>query len=290
MTTITKKRKLVADGVFYAELHDFLQREVGESGYSGVEVRVTPVRTEIIVRATKTQDVLGVKGRRIRELTSLIQKRFNFPEDNVILYCERVNNRALCALTQAESLAHKLEESLPVRRACYGVMRFVMDNGAKGVEVTVSGKLRGQRAKSMKFRDGYMIKSGNPTRYFCDVATRHIEMKQGVLGIRVKVMLSPEQVARQYGKKLADKIEIREPKSAEGHSYNKGHHNAHGQNVQNNQDNQGGNNQGNQDSRSDNRQDNRQDNRNDNRSNNNQGNQGNNQGNTNQGQQQGNTQ
>jgi len=98
---ISKKRKFVADGVFYAELNDFLQRELGEDGYSGVEVRVTPMRTEIIIRATRTQSVLGEKGRRIRELTSLVQKRFSFPEGNVELYAERVANRALSAIAQA---------------------------------------------------------------------------------------------------------------------------------------------------------------------------------------------
>jgi len=32
---------------------------LAEDGYSGVEVRVTPMRTEIIIRATRTQNVLG---------------------------------------------------------------------------------------------------------------------------------------------------------------------------------------------------------------------------------------
>lgn len=91
-TAISKKRKFVADGVFYAELNEFLHRELGADGYSGVEVRVTPLRTEIIVRATRTQNVLGEKGRRIRELTSLVQKRFNFPEGNVELFAERYVN------------------------------------------------------------------------------------------------------------------------------------------------------------------------------------------------------
>lgn len=44
-------------------------------------------------------------------------------------------------------------------RACYGVLRFVMESGAKGCEVIVSGKLRAARAKSMKFKDGYMVSS-----------------------------------------------------------------------------------------------------------------------------------
>ncbi len=120
---ISKKSKFVSDGVFYAELNEFLTRELGEDGYAGVEVRVTPLRTEIIIRATRTQNVLGEKGRRIRELTSLVQKRFNFPEGNVELYAERVQNRGLSAIAQAESLRFKLLGGLAVRRACYGVMR-----------------------------------------------------------------------------------------------------------------------------------------------------------------------
>lgn len=84
--TVTKPHCLlqfVADGVFKAELNNFLTRELAEDGYSGVEVRVTPTRTEIIILATRTQNVLGEKGRRIRELTSVVQKRFNFPEGTV---------------------------------------------------------------------------------------------------------------------------------------------------------------------------------------------------------------
>jgi ribosomal protein S3 len=51
--------QFVADGVFFAELNELLTRELAEDGYSGVEVRVTPMRTEIIIRATRTQNVLG---------------------------------------------------------------------------------------------------------------------------------------------------------------------------------------------------------------------------------------
>jgi len=210
---ISKKRKFVADGIFFAELNDFLTREVGEDGYSGVEVRVTPVRTEIIIRATRTQSVLGDKGRRIRELTSLVQKRFNFPENNVELFAERVPNRGMSAIAQAESLKFKLLGGLAVRRACYGVMRFVMENGAKGCEIIVSGKLRAQRAKSMKFVDGYMLKSGNASRDYVDYAVRHLKMKQGVLGIKVKIMLPHDPTGKNgCPTPYSDVITILDPK------------------------------------------------------------------------------
>jgi small subunit ribosomal protein S3e len=208
--------KFVADGVFYAELNDMLQQQLAEDGYAGVEVRVTPTRTEIIIRATRTKNVLGDKGRRIRELTAVVQKRFNFAENSVELYAERVEQRGLSAIAQAESLRYKLLGGLAVRRACYGVVRFVMESGAKGVEVKVAGKLRGQRAKSMKFRDGYMLKSGQAVKEFIDIAVRHVLLRQGVLGIRVKIM-HPQDPTGKLGpkKSLPDVVRILPPKDEE---------------------------------------------------------------------------
>ncbi|KAG5895329.1 hypothetical protein JTB14_000600 [Gonioctena quinquepunctata] len=198
-TTISKKRKFVGDGVFKAELNEFLTRELSEDGYSGVEVRVTPTRTEIIIMATRTDRVLGEKNRRI--------------QNSVVLYGEKVANRGLCAIAQAESLRFKLIGGLAVRRACYGVLRYIMECGAKGCEVVVSGKLRGQRAKSMKFVDGLMIHSGDPCNDYVDTATRHVLLRQGVLGIKVKIMLPWDSTGKTGPKKpLPDNVSVVEPK------------------------------------------------------------------------------
>ena len=83
MKLLLSDSQFVSDGLFRSELNSFLKQELAEDGYSGVEVRVTPTRTEIIILATRTQNVLGEKGRRIRELTAVVQKRFNFPEGTV---------------------------------------------------------------------------------------------------------------------------------------------------------------------------------------------------------------
>ncbi|KAM1121488.1 hypothetical protein ACFX1X_003173 [Malus domestica] len=85
-TQMSKKRKFVANGVFFTELNEVLTRELIEDGYSGVEVR----------------------------------KRFKFPENSVELYAEKVNNRGLCAIAQAESLRYKLLGGLAVRRMLPG--------------------------------------------------------------------------------------------------------------------------------------------------------------------------
>jgi small subunit ribosomal protein S3e len=134
-------------------------------------------------------------------------------QGQIELFAERVADRGLSAQAQADSLKYKLLGALPVRRACYGVIRTAMESGAKGVEVVVAGKLRGQRAKAMKFRDGYMVKTGNSAIVFQDYATRHVMMRQGIMGVRVKIMLPYDPQGIKGPKiRLSDVVEILQPK------------------------------------------------------------------------------
>lgn len=88
-----------------------------------------------------------------------------------------------------------------------------MESGAKGCEVVVSGKLRAARAKSMKFTDGFMIHSGQPAKDFIDSATRHVLLRQGVLGIKVKIMRGSDPEGKAGPQKsLPDAVTIIEPK------------------------------------------------------------------------------
>ncbi|EPY30488.1 small subunit ribosomal protein S3e [Strigomonas culicis] len=213
MGVLSKKRMIVRDGVLYAELFEYLKRELSEEGFAGVEYRVTPARTEIVIRCTKTRDVIGENARRIRELTACIQQRFHYKEDKLQLFADRVEVRGLSAMAQVESLRFKLLGNLQVRRAAMGIIRYVMESGAKGCEVSVGGKVKGQRAKSMTFRDGYMIKSGTAHKTFVDSATRHCYLRAGVIGVSVKIMLptDPEGVTGP-SEALPDVITVVEPK------------------------------------------------------------------------------
>jgi len=116
-------------------------------------------------------------------------------------------------MAQAESLRYKLLGGLAVRRACYGVVRFIMENGATGCEVVISGKLRAQRAKAMKFKDGYLISTGEPKKHYISESVRHVMMRQGVLGVRVKIMMTHDPTGRMGPElQMPDKILIHEPK------------------------------------------------------------------------------
>lgn len=222
------KRRQIENGIFYAELNDFLREELEHDtseatfaiGYAGVDVRRSAQKIEIIIRATRTQPVVGNKGQRIHELTEQIKHRFGFKESpKVELFAERVNHRALCALAQAEAVKYKLLEGTAVRRACYRALRFIMESEAKGCEIVVSGKLRGQRAKAMKFKQGYMIASGDAANHYIDRAVKHVKLRQGVLGIKVKIMLPYDPTGMKGPQKcLPDKVEIKEPKTFESYA------------------------------------------------------------------------
>ena len=159
------------------------------------------------------------------------------------------------ALPLSPCLARSLAPPRRVRprSACYGVLRFVMESGAKGCEVIVSGKLRAQRAKSMKFKDGYMarapppppapphrhtahpppqpltarahpprrhqVSSGQPVKDFVDCAVRHVLLRSGVIGIKVKVMLDWDPTGKAGPKKpLPDSVTVHKPKEETHHA------------------------------------------------------------------------
>jgi len=85
--------------------------------------------------------------------------------------------------------------------------------GAIGCEVMVAGKVRGQRAKAQKYTQGYQVSTGQPKYDFIDIAVRSVELRQGVLGLKVKIMQGTKiRMANGKDKVMPDFIEITEPK------------------------------------------------------------------------------
>ena len=79
--------------------------------------------------------------------------------------------------------------------------------------IIVGGKVHGQRAKAQKFMSGYLISTGQPKKEFVDTAVRHVNMRQGVLGLKVSVMASVERKVGKDTKVMPDYYKIIEPKN-----------------------------------------------------------------------------
>jgi ribosomal protein uS3 len=213
---ISTKKKFVADGVFQAELNELLMKTLGMEGYGGVEVRATNMSTEIRVRAANAQDLLNKSTRKVKEIKSLIEKRYNFnDEDNKVELSIKPlpYDKNLSAAANVETLKYKLLGGLPVRNAANNIIGTVMRRGgATGCEVMVSGKVRGQRAKAMKYTAGYQVSTGQPKLDFIDCAIRHVELRQGILGLKVKIMQGTEIGHGDQKKVMPDSIKILDPK------------------------------------------------------------------------------
>jgi small subunit ribosomal protein S3e len=224
--TRSTKKKFVADGVFRAEINELLMQALAEFGFAGIEVNFTKSATEVRVLVSKFNDLMDqskLSGIKIKELRGLIEQRFGFDKDpnhTFKLLAKKTTHGGLSAHEQAEFLKKKLLLGIPVRSAAMNVIRQMLQKGAKGCEVIVSGKLRQQRAKSMKFRDGYMIHSGQPRISYMDTAVRHIGLRQGIIGVKVRIMLPYNPRAAQgkgfgIAKPLPDVITFIEEKRKE---------------------------------------------------------------------------
>ena len=220
------KRKFINDGVFRAEVNELLQGALAEFGFSGIEVNFTKGKTEVRVLVSqfnKLMDAKAKSGIKINELKGLIEQRFGFnrnQEHKFSLVVKRTSHRGIEAQEQAEYLKKRLLMGTPARSAAMNVIRNMLNKGAKGCEVIISGKLRQQRAKSMKYKDGFMIHTGQPQKVFISAAVRHLELRQGIMGIKVKIML-PYNPAAASGKgfgiphPLPDVITFKENKPEE---------------------------------------------------------------------------
>jgi small subunit ribosomal protein S3e len=231
-TRLSTQKKFVADGVFKAEVNQLLQKALFEFGYSGLEVNFTKNFTEVRVLVSKFDELVDPtiqSGIKIKELKGLIEQRYNVANNSdfqVRLTAKRAMHKGVNSQEQCEYLKKRLLMGVPVRTAALSVIRQCISKGAKGCEVIVSGKLRQQRAKSVKFKDGYMIHTGQPRKVFLDISYRHIFLKQGIIGVKVKIMMPHREDALEKGfgipKPLPDVITFVEekPKKDENDYYN----------------------------------------------------------------------
>lgn len=152
-----------------------------------MEIFKTPLGTRVIINAERPGMIIGRRGRSVKELTSDLEQRFNL--ENPQIEVNQIDVPELDAKVMVQRIASGLARGIHFRRAGYSVLRLVMKAGARGVEITIKGKITSQRARTEKFREGFVAKCGEPALLYVDQATTHVPRKSGVLGVTVKIML-----------------------------------------------------------------------------------------------------
>ncbi len=167
-------------------IDEFLNKELNAAGYGGVEIRKMPMKTEVVINASRPGVVIGRRGAKIRELTYILENEFGM--ENVQIEVNEIENPWLDAAVMASRLARQLERGVRFRRMAYWILRRVMRAGAIGCEIIVKGKLSSRRARYQKFKQGIVAKTGQPASVFVDEADDKAVLKPGVIGIKVLIM------------------------------------------------------------------------------------------------------
>ncbi|MHA2069310.1 MAG: 30S ribosomal protein S3 [Candidatus Thorarchaeota archaeon] len=168
------------------KVDEFLMRELNSAGYGGVEIRKMPMRTEVVIHASRPGVVIGRRGSKIRELTEILQTEFGI--ENVQVEVSEIENPWLNAQVMASRLARQLERGVRFRRMAYWILRRVMRAGALGCEIIVKGKLSSRRARYQKFKQATVAKTGEPADTWVDEADDTAILKPGTIGIKVRIM------------------------------------------------------------------------------------------------------
>jgi small subunit ribosomal protein S3 len=172
------------------ELDEYLKQLLKETGYGGVDIQKTPIGTRITLYVTRPGLVIGRKGSGIKDLTTKLEQKFglNNPQISVM----EIEVPELNPKIMANRIAQLIERGTAFRRAAMWTINTVMGAGAMGVEVTIAGKLRSERAHFEKHSMGVIPKSGNVAGKIVKVGITDVLTKMGLMGIQLRIALKNE--------------------------------------------------------------------------------------------------
>lgn len=196
-----EEKKFVAFKKEELGVKEYIKRSLGKGKISEVSIEYTPVGEKIMVHTSRPGMVIGRKGEKIEELTSVLKRRFNL--DNPHIEIIEIIEPMLDSQLVADDIAVTLERrgSLKFKVTAYKMLKMIIKAGAIGAEIVLSGKLPSDRARTWKFKHGYLKRSGEPAK-LVDRAQAQATTLQGVVGIKVSILKRDTD--------LKDKIHVNE--------------------------------------------------------------------------------
>lgn len=180
------ERIILRDNFRKATVKEFLEKEFARAGCGLVDIQRTPMGTRVIIKAQRPGLVIGRRGATIRNLTEILKDKYGL--DNPQIEVNELEVPEFNAQVMAKNVASLLERGFHFRRAAYTTLRRIMEAGARGTEIVISGKLTGERSRMAKFVDGYIKHCGEPAEQFVEKGIAVATLKQGVIGVQVKIV------------------------------------------------------------------------------------------------------
>ena len=169
-----------------------------------MDVAQTPMGTQIVLKAEKPGMVIGKGGKNIRKITSELESRFDMEDPQIDV--QEVDEPDLNAQIVADRLGNALERGWYFRKAGHTTIDRIMESGALGAEIILSGKVTGARSRVEKFNRGYIKHNGEPAETVVDEGQGVAVMKLGTIGVNVKII--PPDAELPDGYEVYEDVEV----------------------------------------------------------------------------------
>jgi len=204
-------KNVIKDNYNMMLLKDYLREAIKDAGFSHAEISKTPTGTRVALHVTRPGIVIGRKGSGIRELTEKLASEFGLKNPQISV--NEIEKPDLSPSVMCNRMASHLERGTAFRRATMWTIKQIMEGGAMGVQITISGKLRGDRSAFEKHTAGILPRAGHHAEVIVDEDIAHVTTKMGLIGIRIRIAIKEKLIPEFEFKKVEEKtkeVEVEE--------------------------------------------------------------------------------
>ena len=202
-------KNVIRDNYNMMLLKDYLRKQIKDAGFSHAEISKTPTGTRVALHVTRPGIVIGRKGSGIRELTERLEKDFGLKNPQISV--NEIEKPDLSPSVMCNRMASHLERGTAFRRATMWTMKQIMESGAMGVQITISGKLRGDRSAFEKHIAGILPRAGHHAEVIVDEDIAHVKTAMGLIGIRIRIAIKEKLIPEFELKKEKVKAQKEKP-------------------------------------------------------------------------------
>jgi small subunit ribosomal protein S3 len=182
---MTQVKNVIRDNYNAMLLNEFLRKEIKDAGFSKFDITKTPTGTRVTLYVTRPGIVIGKKGFGIKALTQKLETDYGLKNPQIAV--EEIAKPELSPSVMCNRMGSHIERGTAFRRATMWTLQQIMDGGAMGVQITVSGKLRGDRSAFEKHTAGILPRSGYHAETIVEEDIAHVQTPMGLIGIRIRI-------------------------------------------------------------------------------------------------------
>ena len=163
------------------KIRNYIKKNITNSGVSEIIIERSSKKCTVSIHTSRPGFVIGKKGSDIEKIKNNISK---FTSNEVVLNIKEVKKPETNSYLVAENIAQQLVKRVSYRRAMKRAMQSALRLGAKGIKVSISGRLGGNEiARTEWLREGSI--PSHTLRADIDYAEAEALTTYGILGIKV---------------------------------------------------------------------------------------------------------